>query len=57
MRRRGDHVPVLVKAADGWCYVMHDPAEYAALWKGVDVEVVEQLSGPAPKREPSSEDF
>jgi hypothetical protein len=34
---------VLVKAADGWCFVMHTPEEHAELWRGVDAEAVEGL--------------
>jgi hypothetical protein len=44
MTRRGDHVLVLIKAGDGWCYIPHTPEEYAALWKGVDAEACDKLS-------------
>jgi hypothetical protein len=41
--RRGDSIPVMVEAADGPVVVWHTPEEYAALWRGVDRDVVEAM--------------
>lgn len=42
--RRGDHVLVMVDAADGVCCALLTPDEYAALWRGVDEEVTDLIT-------------